>query len=144
MRRIFPVFVLCAGLFACADDGVSRFRGSQISRLLTSGSEAGWLPGEITFEGQSILSSCSDSTGYFFEALEDEDSILVSQLVPFCNGTGEYDTLEIGKAMPSVQDEIFSDSLVFATGSFWLIQEIFSEQVKFQDSDVIYALLKGS
>jgi len=139
VRKLFFISLFSFICFwACDEEEVARFRGSQVSRLLTSGSQAGWLPLEIIDEGRSVLSVCSDSIGYYF--VLESDSVEVRQLIPRCDGTSVFDTIGIGKAYPSVQDEIFSDSLIFDDGRFWLIEEIFSQQMTFKEGETSYSL----
>ncbi len=122
-------------MLGCASDEFpTRFRASQIERLLSAGSLATWQPVSIISQGTQLLGNCADSIRFLVVQSVD-DSLQVSQLQPLCDGTGVLDTMLIGKAKASAEEALFTDSLLFADGQFWIIQEVFSTQVNFSYND---------
>ncbi len=92
----------------------------QVERLLSGSSESkSW--------NQLVNSSnCADSVILYVEAIG--DSLDFSRLT-YQNTCGEFDTTYIGRANASSEDDrnLFTDSLRFANGDFWLIKTITSE-----------------
>lgn len=115
---------------ACTDDAISdNFFGYQVERLISTGDTALWEPIAITLNGESQLTRCEDSV-YFQFILGEDDSLSVLELVPHCQSSnGLFDTLSEAIGRASVDDEVFTDSIVFADGGFLIINEIFSSSV---------------
>ena len=138
MVRLSSVFlpILILAIWSCGDDEIqTQFYGYQIERLLSSGDTAVWIPISVSGEGQ-MLSSCADSVHLFIR--QDGDSLDIRDLTPRCDGSMMFDTGEVRMAKASVEDIFFTDSLLFADGTFWIVTESFSLTMGYQDGDVNY------
>ncbi len=122
-----------------ADDFPDQFRGDQVERLLTGGDSALWGPTSILANGEEQLNSCADSV-HFLISLTTNDSLNVLQLSPGCFSDNIFDTLNLGNAKATTEDGIFTDTLSFETGAFWLIETIFSQTLIFSQGDTRYSL----
>ena len=124
MRGKWAVLLLIA--IACTNDFFPEgLYGYQVERLLSDGSEKVWL--------KVVNSSdCADSVRLFIEFIEatTADSIRLSTLNPLPNCSG-FDTLLIGNAnASSIQGGLlFTDSLLFSNGDFWLVNNITSQSL---------------
>lgn len=105
----------------------------QVERLLSSGDEKVWL-----MQVDSDL--CQDSTKLYiqFLASSSDDSLTIFELISNSNCTG-FDTTLVGNADASSFDGsfIFTDSLNFANGNFWIIKSITSKSLSLEVDNVI-------
>lgn len=126
---------------SCGEDEIqSQFYDYQIERLLSAGDTAIWRPLAISGEGFG-LDDCQDSVFLFIAQLAD-DSLDIRELLPSCDGQSAFDTISLGKAKASVAEDIFfTDSIVFASGRFWIITESFSLTFAYREEDVNYRYL---
>lgn len=123
-------------LFACEQDffpiGLYDY---QVERLLSGGADKVWMQ-------QVNSTDCSDSTRLYIELVTGtDDSVRISTLNPMMDCSG-FDTVLIGNANASQIEGglLFTDSLNFADGSFWLVDHITSTQLILQTSEpIIYS-----
>ena len=70
--------------------------------------------------------SCTDSLRLLMT--DEDDSVNIQQLIPTCLGTAlTFDSLDLGNALVSSQDDLFTDSLLFEDGTFWLVEDVSSQ-----------------
>ncbi len=118
----------------------------QVSRLLSADSNKLWTVTEI-FRDKELqsLANCEDSLFLLFTFTD--DSLFVQSLSRLCLEVEGFDTLDIGSAVPSSAGLVFTDSLVFEDGEYWIIYEITWEncQLYFEENGVKtdYTLLKS-
>lgn len=135
MARLGKFFLLLSGLaWACSEDFSSQLLDYQVERLLAGGDQATWSPTSIRLNGDQLLTNCADSVLFMF-ALNADDSISFRRLRPNCPGGALYDTLEIVKGDASGDEQIFTDSIRFSTGDFFLINSVFSQSMELQSGD---------
>lgn len=121
--RWFAIFLIFLG---CQSDFFpSGLYHYQVERLLSGGSSKVW--------NQVINSSnCSDSVKLYVEFVSSStnDSLAFSNLTPNSDCTG-FDTTFIGNASASAFDDglLFSDSLAFTNGDFWIVNSITSQNL---------------
>ena len=117
-------------LFACREEFFPRdLYDYQIERLLSGGSAKTWL--------QMINSvECSDSVRLHITLLSSssDDSISIFNLLPKSNCFG-YDTAFVGNANAS-GNLLFTDSLLFADGDFWIVESVTSENLSIRDLEI--------
>ena len=129
-RILLVVFWFC--LLACSEEKIpAGIYDYQVERLLSGGSEKTW--------GKVISSmDCADSVKLHFELVTNSsnDSLDIYRLTPISNCTS-FDSTLIGRAdASSLKDSnLFTDSLVFASGDFWLINLITSEFLSIDEND---------
>ncbi len=138
MRRNRLAAIIGTVLFlSCQEDTFPNgIYGYQVERLLSSGTAKTWNLSSRTIGGQvSRPAVCLDSVNLLIESVT--DSISVARLIPRAGCMG-FDTVQVGKANASFIPSglVFTDSLNFASGDFWLVQEI--TQTKFT-----YATMSG-
>lgn len=123
MRASWILFIFL--LLSCTeDDFPTGIYGYQVERLLSGGDEKVWL--------QVVNSpNCEDSLRLFITPLEATDSITVHRLSPSADCAG-FDTLQSINANASFLSGgvLFTDSLLFADDSFWIIEAITSTQFR--------------
>lgn len=128
-------------LVGCSEDNFPQgLYDYQVERLLSAGDSKTWMLVSETEDGTiAFPTTCSDTTRLLI-TLVDQDSISISRLLPNleCNA---FDTLKFGNANAS-GDLLFTDSLRFATGSFWTIQSVTSSKLEiFTSNKVLEAYL---
>lgn len=122
--RIFVLFLLI-GLVSCSDESVpAGIYDYQVERLLSGES------GIKTWSLQNSAINCSDSVKLIFELVANttDDSLDISII----NGCSQTNTATlIGRASASSPSDriIFTDSLIFASGSYWIVNQITSVQL---------------
>ena len=113
-------------LFGCQSDFIPEgLYDYQVERLLSNGDTKVW--------SQVVNSSnCQDSTKLSIQLISSsiDDSVAISRLVPLADCTG-LDTLFIGNADASSFEGaiLFTDTLNFSDGSFWLVEHITSNKI---------------
>lgn len=122
--------------FACSEDFQQPLYDYQVERLLSGGDRITWTPTSKLLNGEQLLNSCPDSVLFMFE-LNSDDSLSFSRLRPVCTQISTYDTLEAVKGNASVDSQIFTDSIRFSTGDFFLIRSVFSQSMELQSGDTI-------
>lgn len=83
-----------------------------------------------------MLNNCADSVLFMFE-LNSDDSLELRRLRPNCPESTLYDTLGILKGNASVDEQIFTDSIRFSTGHFFLINSVSSQSLELQSGDTV-------
>ena len=120
MRGKFLVLVVFLFLIACSEENLPEgIYDYQVERLLTGGSAKTW--------DQVVSStSCTDSVKLYFELIT--DSVDISQINPG-NACTFNDTVYLGRANASSfpDNNLFTDSLKFSDGDYWIVQRITSE-----------------
>jgi len=125
MKAIYWI-LLAFLLIQCQEEEVSIFEGQQIHRLLTGGNEKVWVLGSRSEDGVESTLSCADSLRLLMT--DENDSVNIQQLRPICSGsTLVFDSLDLGNALVSSQDDLFTDSLLFEDGTFWLVEDVSSQ-----------------
>ncbi|WP_370090448.1 hypothetical protein [Ekhidna sp.] len=119
LLAVFGIFLL-----ACSEEELpAGIYDYQVERLLSAGSEKTW---------SEVVNStnCVDSVKLHFEMVSNatNDSLDVFELIPISNCTS-FDTTLIGRADASrlVGSDLFTDSLIFSTGSFWIVRGVTSQ-----------------
>ncbi|MDW3193811.1 MAG: hypothetical protein R8G66_15675 [Cytophagales bacterium] len=130
------LLLLIGFIWACSEDFSSQLYDYQVERLLTGGDQATWSPTSILLNGDQLLNDCADSVLFMFE-LNTDDSLSLRRLRPNCPGGTLYDTLGIEKGNASVDEQIFTDSIRFSDGGFFLINSVFSQSLEIQSGDTI-------
>lgn len=128
------ILLLMGLVWACSDDFQQQLYDYQVERLLTGGNQATWSPTSIQLNGDQLLNNCADSVLFMFE-LNSDDSLEFRRLRPNCPGSTLYDTLGILKGNASVDEQIFTDSIRFSSGHFFLINSVFSQSLELQAGD---------
>jgi len=119
-------------LISCSDEGPQNgLYDYQVERLLTNGSSKTW--NEVV-----NTSNCQDSTRLLFELLTNttDDSVTIYQLIPRSD-CSRFDTTLLGNADASSFEQgiRFSDSLIFANGDFWMVEQITSDLLTLRISE---------
>ncbi len=130
------LLLLMAITWACSDDFQRQLYDYQVEHLLAGGDQATWSPTSILLNGDQLLSTCEDSVLFMF-SLNSDDSVSLQRLRPNCPGGTLYDTLGILKGDASVDEQIFTDSIRFSSGAFFLINSVFSESLELQSGDTV-------
>lgn len=126
----FSKFLVAMAIFvaasSCSDDQLPvGYYDYQVIKLLSRDSSTVWQPRDFD------ISICLPNVHYLFTKLD--DSLEVSSLVFDCSISTFSDTLLIGKAVPSSIADLYSDSLLFADGTFWNITDIGFDQFILQN-----------
>jgi len=120
------LFLIGLFLLSCNNDFIPPgFYDYQVERLLSGGTNKLW--------DQEVNSTdCQDSVKLYFQLLENDsdDSVTVSRLTPLSDCSA-FDTILIGNAdASSLEGAIgFTDSLIFASGDFWIINSVTSDRL---------------
>ena len=138
MKSVKFLLLLLVLVWACSDEFQRQIQDDQVERLLTGGGQATWTPTSIVLNGDQLLNECADSVLFMFE-LNSDDSVTFRRLIPDCQGGSLYDTLGNVKGNASVDDQIFTDSLNFSTGEFFIINQIFSQSLDLQSGDTTFS-----
>ena len=123
-------------IFSCSDDFQRRYYDYQVERLLTSGDSAIWTPTSILLNGNQLLGTCQDSVLFMIE-LNSNDSLQLTRLRPTCLGDFLYTASGSEKGKASQDAQIFTDSILFANGNYWLVNSVFSRSFEIQSGDTI-------
>jgi hypothetical protein len=106
--------------FSCEDDGFpAGLYGYQVERLLHQGDQKTWKSTESSVLPYLLFKYTSDSVEVY--GVYDNVS----------------DTLFIGSAKASDKSLIFTDSLLFGDGSYWLIESVSATYLRFKESDTM-------
>ena len=110
------MLILALGsVLSCEEDGFPvDLYDYQVERLLHGGTEKMWHTDEEGVMGYLL-----------FESLDDSVNVM-SITMDFS------DTLSLGMMRASVKALLFSDSLLFADGNFWLIEEVSAHSLLFK------------
>ena len=110
------MLILALGsVLSCEEDGFPvDLYDYQVERLLHGGTEKMWHTDEEGVMGYLL-----------FESLDDSVNVM-SITMDFS------DTLSLGLMRTSVKALLFSDSLLFADGNFWLIEEVSAHSLLFK------------
>ena len=110
------MLILALGsVLSCEEDGFPvDLYDYQVERLLHGGTEKMWHTDEEGVMGYLL-----------FESLDDSVNVM-SITMDFS------DTLSLGMMRASVKVLLFSDSLLFADGNFWLIEEVSAHSLLFK------------
>ena len=126
------VFILILVLFSlsCSEDDSTGILDNQVERLLSG------QTGTKTWDQVINTTNCSDSLKFTFELITNSsgDSLDITQTV-YQSDCSTQDSF-LGRASASAAaSERFTDSLVFATGDYWIITEITSQRLQIQIDD---------
>ncbi len=112
------MLILALGsVLSCEEDGFPvDLYDYQVERLLHGGTEKMWHTDEEGVMGYLL-----------FESLDDSVNVM-SITMDFS------DTLSLGLMRASVKALLFSDSLLFADGNFWLIEEVSAHSLLFKEA----------
>ncbi len=117
-------------IFSCSEetlpDGIYDY---QVERLLSGET------GNKTWSQVTSSTNCADSLKLTFELIPDDvDDSLDISMVSGCFGA--LSTTYIGRASASVRGTvIFSDSLVFSDGEFWIVDQVTAQRFRFSMND---------
>ncbi|MEO9873017.1 hypothetical protein [Ekhidna sp.] len=127
--KLISLFVFLFLVSCSEEDLPDGLYDYQVERLLTgeSGTKT-WI--QIIDSG-----SCADSVKLQIELVENNtgDSLDISRLVSNQTCTS-FETIYIGRADASFPDGriLFTDSLLFSSGDFWMVDLITSQQLRFR------------
>ncbi|WP_420575603.1 hypothetical protein [Ekhidna sp.] len=125
MRDSLLVIVLFFSFIACSEEDLPEgLYDYQVERLLTGGSAKTW--------DQVVGSTnCTDSLKLYFELVN--DSVDISQINPG-SACAFDDTLFLGRANASgfPDNNLFTDSLNFSDGDYWMIRRITSSLLQIE------------
>lgn len=111
----------------------------QIARLLTGENSKTWAVNSEIINGSSQSpQNCADSSFYYFQPLG--DSIDAHLLLQNCIKINTYDSSYIGRFLPSSEELVFTDSLNFSNGEFWILVNITSEEATIIDGESTFLL----
>jgi hypothetical protein len=102
-------------ILSCEEDGFpTDLYDYQVERLLHGGTEKMWHTDEEGVMGYLLFESLDDSVNVMGITMDFSDS------------------LSLGMMRASVKSLLFSDSLLFADGNFWLIEEVSAHSLLFK------------
>jgi len=102
-------------VLSCEEDGFPMaLYDYQVERLLHGGTEKMWQTDEEGVMGYLLFESLDDSVNVMGITIDFSD------------------TLSLGMMRASVKSLLFSDSLLFAEGNFWLIEEVSANSLLFK------------
>ena len=110
------MWILALGsILSCEEDGFpTDLYDYQVERLLHGGTEKMWHTDEEGVMGYLLFESLDDSVNIMGITMDFSD------------------TLSLGMMRASVKSLLFSDSLLFAEGNFWLIEEVSAHSLLFK------------
>ena len=110
------MWILALGsILSCEEDGFpTDLYDYQVERLLHGGTEKMWHTDEEGVMGYLLFESLDDSVNVMGITIDFSD------------------TLSLGMMRASVKSLLFSDSLLFAEGNFWLIEEVSAHSLLFK------------
>jgi hypothetical protein len=110
------MLILALGsILSCEEDGFpTDLYDYQVERLLHGGTEKMWHTDEEGVMGYLLFESLDDSVNVMGITMDFSDS------------------LSLGMMRASVKSLRFSDSLLFADGNFWLIEEVSAHSLLFK------------
>ena len=110
------MLILALGsILSCEEDGFpTDLYDYQVERLLHGGTEKMWHTDEEGVMGYLLFESLDDSVNVMGITMDFSD------------------TLSLGMMRASVKVLLFSDSLLFADGNFWLIEEFSAHSLLFK------------
>lgn len=122
--------LLVLSAFACSDDSFPPgLYNYQVERLLSADSSKIWLfVSELNNGTEFRPTTCSDSTHLYITSVA-PDSIHIARLIPKDNCSA-FDTLKLGNANAS-GELLFTDTLSFASGEYWFLEEITAQKLSF-------------
>ena len=112
------MLILALGsILSCEEDGFpTDLYDYQVERLLHGGTEKMWHTDEEGVMGYLLFESLDDSVNVMGITMDFSDS------------------LSLGMMRASVKSLLFSDSLLFADGNFWLIEEVSAHSLLFKEA----------
>ncbi len=123
MRDKLAALVLLVSLISCSEEelpvGLYHY---QVERLLSgTGGTKTWLQANNS-------TNCVDSVKLVFALVENSsnDSLDIS-MISGCTSTASF--LGRASASKAVDRDLFTDSLIFASGDFWIINQVTSQQL---------------
>jgi len=110
------MWILALGsILSCEEDGFPvDLYDYQVEHLLHGGTEKMWHTDEEGVMGYLLFESLDDSVNVMGITIDFSD------------------TLSLGMMRASVKSLLFSDSLLFADGNFWLIEEVSAHSLLFK------------
>lgn len=118
---IFGIFFL----LSCSEEPVPEgLYDYQVERLLSGGDIKIWIESKR-------IEQCSDTVLLHVSLVEGSiDSLNLSRII--FNSSCVRDTLPLGNAKPSSfsSGPVFTDSLVFSNGDFWLVDRVTSQELQ--------------
>lgn len=136
MRGRLLVLFLTSVLIACSEEELpAGIYDYQVERLLSGQEEMkAWM--------QVVNSqNCTDSMQLIFERVENsiDDSLDVS-MISGCSSSGLTTIIGRASASRAIDRDLFTDSLIFASGDVWIVDQITSKQLllSIDDQSVLY------
>ena len=124
MRVKYLVFTFLLALMGCSEEQIpAGIYHYQVERLLSGqdGSKA-WM--------QMVNSAnCADSVQLRFELVTGSDDSLDISIVTGCSSSSVTNSVGRASASKAADRDLFTDSLIFSTGEFWLVSQITSQQL---------------
>lgn len=139
MRDKLIGLVLLIGLIACSDEDLpAGIYDYQVERLLSGQS------GSKTWFQVTASTNCADSVKLVFDLIENtsNDSLDVS-MITGCESFNSTNYIGRASASKALGRQLFTDSLIFRSGDFWIIEEITSKQLLIDDGDKESRFLKA-
>jgi hypothetical protein len=109
--------------------------GYQVERLFSADTAKLWMVTGIETSG--VLENpenCQDSLFYLFQ-VPAEDSLEIFELMRNCAISGDFDSTFLGKARASVSINLFTDSIRFNSGSYWIVENVTSQSAVLKTED---------
>lgn len=131
MRDKLLLLAFCFGVFSCSEENLPiGIYDYQVERLLSG------QTGTQTWSQTGNFADCADSVKLMFILVENSvgDSLDIS-IIKGCSASSN--AILIGRANASSAEDrnIFTDSLIFASGDFWIVNQITSQQFNFSIDD---------
>lgn len=109
------MLALCVALSCQDDEFPLGLYDYQVERLLYGDGEKAWKTNDVGVWSYLLFQSIDDSVN------------VMGMSVDFS------DTISLGMMKASVKSMLFSDTLLFTDGDFWLIEEVSSHTLLFKD-----------
>ena len=129
LNRLLLIISVVLMISCTAEDVPAGLYGYQVTRLMTHDSSKVW---QINALEQDI---CDQAYFYRFDLVEDpvRDSVEFREIRWNCTANGFTDTVYITRGLPSTTGIDFSDSLLWANETSWLITSITESYLTVQD-----------
>ena len=113
--KLLWMFVLCINLSCQDDEFPLGLYDYQVERLLHGDAEKLWKTNEVGVWSYLLFQSIDDSVNVMGITIDFSD------------------TISLGMIKASAKSMLFSDTLLFSDGDFWLIEEVSSHNLLFKE-----------